>query len=180
MLQTRRMLLRPPHARDLAALHSMMSDPLTMRYWSTDAHTKISQTQDYLAGMIASGPDTDDFLVEQLDAPGLAIGKVGFWKPNEVGLFFHPSVWGQGLATEALETLLPRQFTRHPSLSAVIADVDPRNTASCAVFRKLGFIENGRAEKTYLSRGGWADSLYLSLPRPADQDAGTIRNTAPS
>ena len=173
MLRTRRMLLRAPDMQDVEAFHAIMSDPQAMRYWSSDAHRDISQTREYLAGMIAAGPDPDDFIAELHDTPGHPIGKIGFWCPQEVGMLFHPSVWGMGLATEALAILIPRQFARHPSLDAITADIDPRNLASLAVLNKLGFVETGRAEKTFFLNGAWADSLYLALPRAAVQ--GTIQ-----
>jgi ribosomal-protein-alanine N-acetyltransferase len=43
--------------------------------------------------------------------------------------------------------------------------VDPNNAAALNLLRKLGFIETGRAEKTFLVGGVWYDSIYLALPR---------------
>lgn len=166
MLLTERLLLRPAQAEDLHALHRIMSNPEAMQYWSTDPHSDLSQTEAFLAEMMAKGPDTDDFIVALRDAPDHALGKIGFWTANEAGLLLHPSVWRKGFAFEALTALLPRQFARHPDLPAILADIDPRNAPSIALFNKLGFVETGRAEKTYFLGGTWADSVYLTLPRP--------------
>jgi [ribosomal protein S5]-alanine N-acetyltransferase len=48
----------------------------------------------------------------------------------------------------------------------LLADVDPRNTASLRVLQKLGFTVTGTAENTFLLGDEWCHSVYLALPRP--------------
>ena len=48
-----------------------------------------------------------------------------------------------------------------------MADVDPLNSRSLKALHKLGFSETHRATRTFHIGGIWADSVYLSLRRPA-------------
>ena len=56
-------------------------------------------------------------------------------------------------------------FANYP-IDQIIADVDPRNAGSLAVLTRLGFVETGRAERTFLVGETWCDSVYLALQRP--------------
>ncbi len=165
MILTDRLILRPARMEDLADLHAIMSDPRAMRYWSHAAHATTERTERYLTGMVAAVPEAEEYMVELRDAPGRVIGKAGCWRPDEVGYIFHPDVWGKGYAYEALATILPRAFARSPDLQAIMADVDPRNTASVRLLEKLGFEHTGSAKNTFEVEGVWTDSVFLSLSR---------------
>ena len=163
VIETSRLRLRRARPDDLDAMHAILSHPQAMRYWSSLPHTEIAQTQDWLDGMIASPPDeSDDFIVE-LD--GVAIGKAGCWRLPAVGYILHPDYWGRGFATEALTAAVAHVFANFP-LPALIADVDPRNTASLALLARLGFTEIQRASRTWQIGEEWCDSIYLGLARP--------------
>jgi [ribosomal protein S5]-alanine N-acetyltransferase len=146
--------------QDLPALHAIMSDPQTMRYWSTPPHPDVETTRQWLSSMIEARSDLD-FILE-LD--GRCIGKVGCWRPPEFGYILARDCWGLGYASEALAAFIPYAFagfTDH-----LIADVDPRNDASLALLARFGFRETHRAPKTWLVGGEWCDSVYLRLDRP--------------
>ena len=74
VLRTARLLLRPARASDLDDLFAIMSDPETMRFWSTDPHPDPGTTVPVLERMIAAGERGHDFVIE-LD--GRAVGRVG-------------------------------------------------------------------------------------------------------
>jgi ribosomal-protein-alanine N-acetyltransferase len=69
------------------------------------------------------------------------------------------------LAEEALRPVVAHLFHRH-TVPELTAEVDPRNRASMAVLRKLGFRETHRAERTMQWREEWCDSVYYALARP--------------
>ena len=52
-IRTKRLLLRRPAMDDLAAMHSIMSSPPAMRYWSTLPHASLEVTRPWLEQMIA-------------------------------------------------------------------------------------------------------------------------------
>ena len=133
-----------------------------MRYWSTPPHVEIAQTQAWLDSMIAASPETsDDFIIEH---QGRAVGKAGCWRLPEIGFILHPALHGQGLASEALHAVIGHVFATR-TLDAIAADADPRNTPCLNLLGRLGFVETGRAARTWLVGTQWCDSVYLALSR---------------
>jgi ribosomal-protein-alanine N-acetyltransferase len=163
MIRTPRLVLRPARADDLEALHKVFSDPRAMRYWSHPAHETRDLTAVVIERMIAAAQKLGTEFV--LEFEGAVIGKAGMWRLGEIGYILHPEHWGKGLAREALEAVLPHAFARHPDLAEIIAEIDPRNTASASLLTRLGFHETHRAERTLEVNGEWCDSAYYALPR---------------
>ena len=163
-IRTARLVLRRARPGDLADLHAALSDPATMRYWSTPPHADLARTEAWLASMIAGTPnESDDFIVE---AGGRAIGKAGAWRLPEIGFLLHRDSWGQGFASEAMDAVIPHLFATH-DIPALTADADPRNAASLRLLARLGFQETGRASGTFEINGELCDSIYFALPRSA-------------
>ena len=161
-ITTPRLTLRRARASDLDALHAVLSNEQGMLYWSTAPHERIEQTAEWLESMIASPPElSEDFIIVR---DGVAIGKVGAWRLPEFGYILHPDHWGQGLGREAIAAFVTHALAR-PDVERLIADVDPRNTASLRVLMALGFRETGRAERTLETHIGWCDSVYLEIER---------------
>lgn len=159
ILQTQRLILRPAHADDLMAMHVVYSAPAAMRYWSRPEHESIEETRDVLDALIAT---PTEFCIEHA---GRVIGKAGVWRAWELGFLLHPDFWGKGLASEALQAVIPHIFATCPTCPALTAEADPRNKASLAVLGKLGFRVTRTAARTLLWRDEWCDSIYLELDR---------------
>lgn len=161
-IRTERLLLRRARRGDLEPLHAMMSDPETMRYWSTPPHADLETTRAWLEGMIgAPRESSDDFIVER---DGEVLGKLGAWRLPEVGYLIGRPHWGRGYATEALTAFAAHAFAHRTD--HLTADVDPRNAASLALLARVGFRETGRAARTWCVGGEWCDSIYLRLDHP--------------
>ena len=157
---TERLRMRRAVMGDLAAIHAILSDPIAMRYWSTPPHRAIEQTEAWLHSMVDAKPDkSDDFIIER---DGAVIGKLGCWELPEIGFILSSSAWGQGYASEAMRAFLDRR-RQIGEPRRVIADVDPRNAASLRLLKQHGFVETGRAERTWHIAGEWCDSVYLDL-----------------
>lgn len=160
VLRTSRLALRPARPGDVADLHAVLSDARAMRFWSSPPHVDIAQTADWLADTIAIPPgEGEDFVIERDER---VIGKVGLYRFPEIGFILHPDYWRQGFAREALAAVIDPAFVVH-RLPQIVADVDPDNVASLALLSGLGFIETGRAERTWCVGGRWCDSVYLAL-----------------
>ena len=165
-IQTPRLRIRRAQPADLEPLHAILSDARAMRYWSTLPHPDLAATRAWLDDMLSAPLDeSDDFVIERC---GAVIGKAGCWKLPEIGYIIHPDHWGQGLALEALGAIVTHIFAAH-EISAITAEVDPRNEASLRVLARLGFEETGRAQGTYEIAGEISDSVYLALRRPTDR-----------
>lgn len=163
-IRTERLRLRRPRIDDLDAMFAIMSNPAAMRYWSTLPHASVEVTRPWLERMIGrNAAGGEDFLIE---FEGRVIGDVGAGRLPDFGFIIHPDFWGQGFATEASRGFIDYAFSQTVA-SELTADVDPRNLASLGVLAKLGFVETGRAERTFLLGEEWCDSIYLALQRPS-------------
>lgn len=143
--QTARLTLRPRAMADLNACMAMDRDPLVTRFligpWADPiAHRAFVETRiryDFPPGMGYWSILAPDFvgwiLLAPLDLHGPEI---------EIGWRLIRAAWGRGIATEAARPVLNHAF-RTLALQCVIADIDPDNTASAGVARKLGFLPNG-------------------------------------
>lgn len=158
-LRTGRLVLRRARIEDAAAMHRLMRDPAAMRYWSTLPHAALAETEAWMRSMVDAPPDTSDDFIITLD--GALIGKLGAWRLPEVGFLIDPAQWGQSFAAEALDGFIERR--RGLGSSELTADVDPRNAASLRLLERCGFVETGRATRTYEVGGEWCDSVYLRL-----------------
>ena len=158
-IQTERLLMRRARADDLEPLHHIMRDAEAMRYWSTPPHSDLAETERWLGSMMNADPvQSDDFIVT---VDGRLIGKLGAWKLPEIGFFVDRNAWGKGYASEALAAFIIRR--RDLGSEALTADVDPRNMASIRLLERHGFIETGRAARTWQVGDEWCDSVYFEL-----------------
>ncbi|HEV2043738.1 MAG TPA: GNAT family N-acetyltransferase [Sphingomicrobium sp.] len=158
-IRTERLLLRRARLDDTPAMHTIMSDPLAMRYWSSLPHTTLAETEQWMESMVAMDlTGRDDFIVT-LD--GILIGKLGAWQLPEVGFLIAPEHWGKGYASEGFAAFIARR--RDLGSAELTADVDPRNSASLALLKRHGFVETGRAAGTWQIGDELCDSIYFRL-----------------
>ena len=164
IIETPRLILRRLANYDAPALHAMLSDAETMRFWSTVPHVEMAETETWVAESVAATGrgDAHDFAVLR---DGRVVGRVAFWMGNEIGFLFHRDVWGQGIAREAVGALLRYGFEAL-KFDSVRADVDPANIRSITLLERLGFQRTGYAERTFKIGENWVDSVYLELKAP--------------
>ncbi|MBA1194091.1 GNAT family N-acetyltransferase [Pseudomonas entomophila] len=74
-----------------------------------------------------------------------------------LGYWLMPEHWRKGLLSEALPWILQYAFD-HLQIHRVHADVEPENTASCALLRKVGFQLEGTLRDVEIK-----DGRFLSL-----------------
>ncbi|MEW6320635.1 MAG: GNAT family N-acetyltransferase [Acidobacteriota bacterium] len=170
ILHTIRLTLRPLVAADAPMVHEAMSDPRVMAYWSSAPHTTREETAAWMADALdqAGAGRRYEWAIEHR---GAVIGRVAFRELPWIGCFLLPDAWGQGFASEALEAAC-RFGLDTLGLPAVLADVDPRNDASLALFARVGFTERARGTGTWEVGGRWQDSVFLARDHPA-HGAGT-------
>ena len=159
-ITTTRLLFRRITMEDVPAMHAIFADADAMQYWSRLPHTDMAETEAWVAKVIASNEsgEADDFVVIH---DGVFVGRIGIWQNNELGLIFAPSVWGTGIAREAIEALIQR--SRGRGMMSIMADIDPRNIRVRRFLEKLGFRKTGAATGTYKIGDIWTDSEYLTL-----------------
>jgi ribosomal-protein-alanine N-acetyltransferase len=162
MIRTERLLLRRARPDDVDAFHAIMSDKRAMRYWSTPPHATLEETREWVTNMVEAPPESDDYVIE---LEGRLIGKAGCYRLPEIGYILHPDVWGKGYAREAMEAVVAHIFATR-DVEKLVADVDPRNTASIGLLLRLGFAETHRAKGTWQVGDELCDSVYYALRRP--------------
>ena len=163
MLKTDRLTLRHAQPDDAEDIFAFMSDARAMAYWSTPPHPDLATTTAQVTRMAAAPLPTCYFVWEK---DHTIIGMGGMHSGNEVGFMLHPDYWQQGIAQEAMSAILPYLW-QVTDIDHVHADADPRNEASIALLRRLGFHQTGTAKNTFCVNGVWSDSVYFRLDRPA-------------
>lgn len=84
---------------------------------------------------------------------------------GEIGWVFNPEVQGHGYATEAARALVRVGF-EELGFHRVWAQLDPRNTASARVCRRLGMRLEALLREESWFKGEWADlAIYAMLDR---------------
>jgi RimJ/RimL family protein N-acetyltransferase len=140
-LETSRLILRPPQLEDLDVWAALMADEEVTRYiGGVKTRPMVWRT---LATMIGHWVLKGYSLFSVIEKEtGDCLGRVGAWCPDgwpgtEVGWALARSAWGKGYATEAAITAIDWAFDAH-GWSEVIHCIDPANTASVAVAKRLG------------------------------------------
>lgn len=163
-----RVTLRAIRPSDFDAFYSVYSDPRVTRYWSFPAWTHPSQGEAYFASAV-EGSDPSRLLcwAVTLDDDRL-IGTTTLFAINraqgraEIGYALHPDAWGRGLAGDALGAMVGHAFDGL-GLRRLEADIDPRNTASCRLVERLGFVREGLLRERWHVAGETCDSALFGL-----------------
>ncbi|MHA6719603.1 GNAT family N-acetyltransferase [Sphingomonas sp. RS6] len=145
MIETARLLLRPPTLQDFERLHAMWSDPAVMRDLGPVKSTAHSRAT--IARHRGYGPSHGlGFNVVERRDDGAVLGFCGL-KPGapqtpiadelEIGWMFARDHWGRGYAFEAASATLAWAW-RHRDEPRVVAITAASNAASLALMARLG------------------------------------------
>ena len=174
IIETDRLILRPPRADDAEAVFARYaSDPRVTRYLGWPTHRSIDDTRGFLNFCAAewqrwpAGP----FLIESRDTRTL-LGSTGLGFDSSdqaaTGYVLAHDAWGAGYATEALAAM--RDLGARLGLSRLYALCHPQHRASARVLEKCGFaLEStlkAHSEFPNLEPGVAADVLCYVI-RPA-------------
>lgn len=146
ILETARLRLRPPEARDFDGLCTLMTDPVASRHIGGPMEPALVWRA--LAVLIGHWAMRGyGFFTVEDKATGAWIGRVGPWAPHlwpapEVGWSIARPFWGQGYGPEAAAAALDFAFDRL-GWDRVIHLIAADNANSQAVARKLGSANTG-------------------------------------
>jgi RimJ/RimL family protein N-acetyltransferase len=174
VLETERLTLRESRPQDFEAFASFMADPDVMRFIHGSPMERSDAWRTMAAGIghwVLRGYGM--WAVER-KADHAFIGRVGMHNPEdwpglEVGWTLGKPYWGRGYATEAARAALGYAFVTQPA-DRIISCIDPENTASQAVARRLGETKGPPREIRYrgqtfvvdiwsITRSEWRRSL---------------------
>ncbi|MBQ1408512.1 MAG: GNAT family N-acetyltransferase [Bacteroidales bacterium] len=163
-MQTERILLRPWHDDDAAALYKYASDPEVGPRAGWPPHKSVEESLEIIRTLFHSD---HIWAIELKCAGGDAsvpsgepIGCIGYYTHGEsnidigendaeVGYWVARPYWNRGICTEALRLLVDYCFN-DKGFSTLWADYFPDNPASGKVMEKLGFRDTG--DINYCSR----------------------------
>jgi ribosomal-protein-alanine N-acetyltransferase len=162
ILETGRLILRPVEAADIPALVDLWSDP------QVTEHMGGPRQREKLARIFAE--TAQDPLAERYDmypvvekSSGKVVGHCGLLDKEvdgktEIELVYvlARDAWGLGYATEIARAIIEHAFWKM-GVERLIALIEPRNTASERVARKIGM----RLEKEVLRPGGSLRRVYV-------------------
>jgi len=158
MLSTPRLLLRPWHETDLAAMTAVSNNAAVMRFFPTVQDE--ARTKDFLSRQHVQFRERGYcFFAAELKATGRVIGFIGlsylelavdFAPCVEIGWRLHPDVWGRGLAPEGARECLRFGFAEG-GLTEIYAETPLINLPSQRVMAKIGMTEHVRFDHPALA-----------------------------
>lgn len=160
--ETPRLILRQFEADDLAALHRILSDPITMQFWP--APFSLEQSQGWLDRIFRnyreSGLGRFAVLLKESQALigdcGIMPNQIDGILENDLGYIFSHAHWGHGYATEAAAACLSYGLETL-GLRRICANMAAEHVASRRVAERIGmqrerefYNERNRNKLTYV------------------------------
>jgi RimJ/RimL family protein N-acetyltransferase len=160
--------LRPMEPSDAEALWRWNSDPDVMR-WMNDgyrqslAHTvkRLEEREKNRYEAVLFGIETRD------DATLIGLVHLHGAEPEtgiaQIDLYIgEKDYWGRGYATDAMRTMCRFGFEQM-RLHKIELTVVTENHAAHHVYRKLGFVDEGRLRQVFRRDGRWYDMYRMGL-----------------
>lgn len=170
---TSRLVLNKIETDDVEALYSLFSSSDVVKFYDLERFHERSQAEK-LIQLFHSRYDASLGIrwAIRLKSDGALIGTCGFNSWNEkmrnatLGYDLKPSLWCQGIITEALTAVLRGAFAGVlpcGALHRIQADTIPGNVASEKVLLKLGFVEEGLRRDCAFFKGAFYDMKCFGL-----------------
>ncbi len=170
-LTTRRLIVRAVEDADLDDLVIVNGDDEVTRHLPYPSWRGVHDAQAWLSrmrAMHAAGLGLQFVIAERHG--GKVIGSCLLHRRDEgsaraeLGYVLGRAHWGQGLMREALTGLLDHAFDGY-ALRRIEAEVNPANSASCALLLHLGFTCEGLLRQRWSAKGQTYDTAFYGLLR---------------
>ena len=172
VLHTERLLLRKLELTDADDLLFLRSDPAIMKHLDREPLHSVGEAALFIKRILDSLDRNEGITWGiSLKDDSRLIGTIGFWRlvkehfRAEIGYLLHPDYWGQGLVSEAINTIMDYGFTVM-KLHSVEANVNPANKASVRALEKTGFVQEAYFRENYFYKGRFLDTLIFSKLAP--------------
>lgn len=173
-LRTERLLLRELTLADAPGVQRLRGSEEVMQYISRPLTLSLEQAEAWV-GIVMEALASNNGITWCLclkEAPAQHVGTIGLWRIDkenhraEIGYMLEPQLQGKGLMYEALQAVVEYGF-REMKLHSIEAQIDPRNSASEALLKKSGFVQEAYFRENYRLRdGGFTDTAVWSLLTP--------------
>ncbi|MEO7324383.1 MAG: GNAT family protein [Dokdonella sp.] len=170
MIESERLILDALRPDDASNLFDYRGDPEVARYqgWRPanvdEASSFIAKQSEQTFGDANSWCQ----LAIRSRQTGELVGDFGVHFPStiddpiEFGLSLKPAHQGNGYAREVMTAGVDLAFGTW-GYRRLVGSVDPRNTASVALCRSLGFRQEAHHVESYRFRGEWVDDMIFAL-----------------
>jgi RimJ/RimL family protein N-acetyltransferase len=168
LLVGERVRLRGTREDDLPALARWLMDPAIR---STQSNIVLPLSEATAREMIAGWSKNDGtdagFSIEALDGERL-VGHTDLFggsvkdRHRTVGICIGRPFLGQGYGTDAMRVLVDYGF-RELGLHRIDLTVVAFNARAIAAYRKVGFVEEGRAREAVFHDGQWYDRVSMAI-----------------
>ncbi|AWI91055.1 GNAT family N-acetyltransferase [Methylobacterium sp. DM1] len=181
-IETRRLWLRWPTARDAEAVLRLAGDPAVAEMTARlTTPLPLHEAEGFVIRARAANTAGDGLIMAvcRRAAPANLIGVVSVEdRPDEtephLGYWLGRPFWGEGLMTEAAEALVDAHFA-YAGGRALVSAAMVGNRGSQRVLEKCGFRRTGESAPVFEARGGAVPSYTYRLDRAAWLDRrGTI------
>lgn len=170
-ISAQRLRLRQLRHEDAEDLFAVFSDREVVRYWSRPPLADVAAASAMIGRIIKCADEgsllqwgvvriEDDRVIGTCTLADIDLDHLR----ASVGYALRRSVWGQGLAREAVRVMIGFAF-EVLGLHRLAADCDPRNAASLRLLDELGFVREGVARECYFVVDEWQDSVQFGLLR---------------
>ncbi len=170
-LNSKRLLLRPISIIDLYDLYQLQCNEKVAKYNTIGIPADANFTQNLIENAVSDTTTyhkTNFWWAIILKENNRFIGEAGLnlsitkYKSGEVFYGLDPTCWGQGYATEALETILTYGFV-DLALHRISAGVATENELSIKLLERVGMIREGKHRKILPIRGEWWDNYDYAI-----------------
>lgn len=172
LLQTERLVLRPPALEDVDALWPHVTDSSITRFLAWDPHPSKEVTKNMLRGLIEAQEQGKGFhwiVIREEELIGI-ISLIDVrrthrcWTLNRAELAYWLGFASQGFgyATEAARRVIQFAFEDLSFHKIVVYHVSD-NPASGAVAQRLGFRYVGKEREAFEKEGAWYDLKHYEL-----------------
>ena len=169
IIYTERLKLRKLKSDDAVEIFRIRSNIEAMRYMDRDKHESIKDSEALLEiDRAAYTSQTGiNWGITEKNSDSL-LGYVGFWRifaehfRAEVGYALNVEHWNKGIMSEALNAIIKFGFEKM-NLHSIEANLNPDNTQSIKLLKRLGFKQEAYFRENYHFNGKFIDSVIFSL-----------------
>ncbi len=168
-LETERLILRKATEEDMEDLYELYSQERVVELLPLALFTSLQDARDELIWyekILEEGSGMRWVIEEKLSSK--VIGTCGFLYYEkehnriEIGYDLHPSYWGKGYMTEALDTIIKYGF-KDMNLNKIEAKAVVENSASAKVLVRLGFQQEGVLRQHEFEKGRYIDLAVYAI-----------------
>jgi RimJ/RimL family protein N-acetyltransferase len=163
--------LRPLTTADVDHMMTWVNDPEIVGNFAAFSGRGFTRDEELAYIERVTRSDTDEVFVIERAADGAYLGNVGIHQihwPSRVGrlacIIASRAEMGRGYGSAAIRAILDWAFARPaPALHKVWLMCFRENLRAQAIYRRIGFVEEGILREEYFHQAAWRDMVRMSV-----------------